>query len=236
MDTFLFRYPQAIEEVFNFGIVTNDQELDSVDLQIIFDFEFFFKEGFQNYPHDAYENLDFVENSYKELDLIDEMAAHAKIVDSNRQYLLKHPLAEAYLHLKWQLVQKYFYFNMFLYACFVITLTAFAILQTEMLKCKRGLINEIIVCGDFNKLSYNHSHQFNFLTIVGEHLKTNEDNHKAWLFVILGIGSVIGLCFIAIRLAHLKIFKCLKISGFARNLFLFFHNSFTQKSTIKTIS
>ena len=134
MDTFLFRYPQAIEEVFNFGIVTNDQELDSVDLQIIFDFEFFFKEGCKNYPHDAYDNLDFVENSYKELDSIDEMAAHAKIVDSNRQYLLKHPLAEAYLHLKWQLVQKYFYFNMFLYACFVITLTAFAILQTEMLK------------------------------------------------------------------------------------------------------
>ena len=215
MDTFLFRYPQAIEEVFNFGIVTNDQELDSVDLQIIFDFEFFFKEGFQNYPHDAYENLDFVEDSYKELDSIDEMAAHAKIVDSNRQYLLKHPLAEAYLHLKWQLVQKYFYFNMFLYACFVITLTAFAILQTEMLKCKRGLINEIIVCGDFNKLSYNHSHQFNFLSIVGEHLKTNKDNwiyHQAWLFVILGIGSVIGLCFIAIRLAHLSIFKYLKIS------------------------
>ena len=43
MDTFLTRYPQAIEEVFNFGISTNDQELDSVDLQIIFDFEFFFK-------------------------------------------------------------------------------------------------------------------------------------------------------------------------------------------------
>ena len=70
MDTFLFRYPQAIEEVFNFGIVTNDQELDSVDLQIIFDFEFFFKEGFQNYPHDAYENLDFVETCYEELDSI----------------------------------------------------------------------------------------------------------------------------------------------------------------------
>ena len=138
MDTFLFRYPQAIDEVFNFGIVTNDQELDSVDLQIIFDFEFFFKEGFQNYAHDSYENLDFVESCYEELDSIDEMAAHAKIVDSNRQYLLKHPLAEAYLHLKWQLVQKYFYFNMFLYACFVITLTAFAILQTEMLKVRKS--------------------------------------------------------------------------------------------------
>ena len=78
--------------------------------------------------------------------------------------------------------------------------------QKLPLKCKRGLINEMIVCGDFNKLSYNHSHQFNFLAIVGEHLKTNEDNWiytKAWLFVILGIGSVFGLCFIAVRLAQL---------------------------------
>ena len=77
--------------------------------------------------------------------------------------------------------------------------------QKLPLKCKRGLINEMIVCGDFNKLSYNHSHQFNFLAIVGEHLKTNEDNWiytKAWLFVILGIGSVFGLCFIAVRLAQ----------------------------------
>ena len=44
-DIFLKKHPQAVEEIMNAGIKTNGQCLDSGDLQIIFDFEIFFREG-----------------------------------------------------------------------------------------------------------------------------------------------------------------------------------------------
>ena len=206
MDVFLKRYPQAICEIFNNGIKTNDQELDSVDLQIIFDFEFFFKEGFEKYPLDAEAEQD-LNVCKKKIGAINEMAAHSKIVEYNRQDLLKHPLAEAYLHLKWQLVQKYFYFNMFLYACFVLTLTAFATVQAEMFKCHNDHKTfQMVACGNYNKLTLksdfnNQSFNFNFLIIVEEHIKAQDGwlNQKGWLFVVLGILSIIGFSLIAIR-------------------------------------
>ena len=39
------RYPKPIEDIFANAITTNGQELESMDLQIIFNFELFNKEG-----------------------------------------------------------------------------------------------------------------------------------------------------------------------------------------------
>ena len=40
-----FRYPKPIEDILANAITTNGQELESMDLQIIFNFELFYKEG-----------------------------------------------------------------------------------------------------------------------------------------------------------------------------------------------
>ena len=45
MDKLLENHPLCVEEIMNLGIQTNGQELDSTDLQIIFNFESFFYEG-----------------------------------------------------------------------------------------------------------------------------------------------------------------------------------------------
>ena len=45
LDKLLENHPLAVEEIMNLGIQTNGQELDSTDLQIIFNFESFFHEG-----------------------------------------------------------------------------------------------------------------------------------------------------------------------------------------------
>ena len=39
------RYPKPIEDIFANAITTNGQELESMDLQIIFNFDLFYKEG-----------------------------------------------------------------------------------------------------------------------------------------------------------------------------------------------
>ena len=44
IDVLLQIHPQAVEDIMNTGIETNGQELDSADLQIIFNFEVFFQE------------------------------------------------------------------------------------------------------------------------------------------------------------------------------------------------
>ena len=45
MDKLLENHPLCVEEIMNLGVQTNGQELDSTDLQIIFNFESFFYEG-----------------------------------------------------------------------------------------------------------------------------------------------------------------------------------------------
>ena len=95
MDILLQTHPQAVEEILNLGISTNGQELDSTDLQVIFNFEIFFHEGLTKDVH-HFENQPFKH--------VDEMAGLSKISDSNYKDLLKTPLAEAFLHIKWQLI------------------------------------------------------------------------------------------------------------------------------------
>ena len=53
-------------------------------------------------------------------DEVNEMALLSKIVTSSQRDLLKHPLAEAFLHLKWQLMKKFVYLNIHLYVLFLL--------------------------------------------------------------------------------------------------------------------
>ena len=58
-----------------------------------------------------------------------EMAFLHKIVASGRLELLKHPICESFLQLKWFRVRKYFYLYMFIYIVFMISLNGLIILD-----------------------------------------------------------------------------------------------------------
>ena len=84
IDVFLERHPEAIEEFLNECISTNGQELDSDELQIIFNFELFFKEGFPKHENNS-------GTIYEVLNNVDELAFHKKIIEANASQLLEHP-------------------------------------------------------------------------------------------------------------------------------------------------
>ena len=112
----------------NTGITTNGQELDSSSLKIIFNFEVFLREGIddENSPFDIPKNFDD----------INELASLMKIVRSNYKDLLKNPLAEAFLHMKWQLVDKLFYFYFIWYTIFLVILTIMSYIMGEMTRSR----------------------------------------------------------------------------------------------------
>ena len=118
MDVLLQRNPPAVEELMNLGIETNGQAIDSADLQIIFNFEIFFHEG----------KLGLIERRSDKMQ-VNEMDAHLKIIESNHKELLKHPLAEAFLHFKWQLNKKVFLLNCVAFFTFLLMLTSMTMLE-----------------------------------------------------------------------------------------------------------
>ena len=147
LDVFLGKYPQAVEELFDHGITTNGQDLDAVGLQLIFNFDFFFKEGLMEKfkdddspdNYDDQNNTDLVDNTKEENgngSAVNEMAVHQKIVKSKENFLLKHPLADSFLYLKWQMIRRYFFLNIFIYWLFVFCFTTFLYAQQELYNCR----------------------------------------------------------------------------------------------------
>lgn len=116
-DKLLYRNPQIAEGLLDAAVDTNGQDLDSDDLLLIFDLEIFYHEGFGT----------------KVSEIMDEVAAHAKIFSLRKPELLHHPLSETLLLLKWNRCKKIFFANLFLYTLFVACLTTMAILQMRMM-------------------------------------------------------------------------------------------------------
>ncbi len=99
---------------------SNGQDLDSSDLLLILDLEIFRREAeLTREDGDAFP---------------DEMAAHSKMLRFQADKLLKNPLAETFLHLKWTLIKRFFYFNVFMYTMFVLSLTTLAVVATSVVK------------------------------------------------------------------------------------------------------
>ena len=232
LDNYLKRNPQAVEELLNHGITTNGQELDSVNLQICFDFDIFFKEGMKksctitdidedkalsasmntdsetlnmsegSIQYDPKQTLSFLEITKE--NAVDEMKAHKKIVETGESFLLRHPLAEAYLHLKWQLIRNYYYLNMLFYTLFLIAFTILVVIQEEMYTCRSHIVTlDGLKCGEFGKLVFddhsNVSYAFNFLEMVYIYWNSDDLWWAGLLFAIFGIFTIIGFVFIIIR-------------------------------------
>ena len=149
---------------------------------------------------------------------LNEMAVHNKIEKSKEGFLFRHPLAEAYLHLKWQMINKYFYLNMLLYIFFLTSFTAFVVMQEQMFNCCDGPkkdgspnctaknVSPKIKCGKFNKFEWNNETEPSkpskalMLFIVDQywwneatyHFDKNLYRCYAILFIMFDVSSMIG--------------------------------------------
>ena len=120
----------------NSCISTNGQELDSTELQIIYTLDVFFKEGLMiSGEEEESSNILNTLMISQVLENVKETALLNKIVTFKQSSLLMHPVAAAYLHFKWKLIRNWIYFNVLLHFVFLLILTAFGIISTEMLKC-----------------------------------------------------------------------------------------------------
>ena len=218
-DVMIKRNPQIVQEIMDNAVYTNGQELDSTELTIIFDFELFFRQGLKvkaveeeeerskknadlRDKIEQFDSFEFTnpgnEQRYPTKDDIDnmnEMEAHGQMVQMACPELLKHPLAEAYLHLKWKLISRMFYFNCGLYAFFVLMLTTMTILMSKMNQCDSGY--HVMNCSQsYNKLDTN-----NFGQVVQAFLASDESGAKelGQSFLVFYTLTALGLLFLCLR-------------------------------------
>ena len=185
-DVMIQRNPHAVEEIMDNAISTNGQELDSSELEIIFDFELFFRQGLARKTN---------EEEYLTEDLNDnnEMRAHSQIVQLTCQELLKHPLAEAFLHLKWKLTRKMFYFNVMAYSFFVLMFSILTIIMSKMNLCDKNYPVHLNCSTEYNKWDTS-----NFGVVIEAFLTHGNSDAQdlARAFLAFYILSLIGLAFL----------------------------------------
>ena len=108
-DVFLNKNASAANMLLDNGITSNGRDLTSTNLVIIFDFKPFRRQtSFSN----------------------GEMALHHKIVLQDQKNLLKHPLVESFLQLKYRLIRPLFLINILFFLIFTLSITTLATLDT----------------------------------------------------------------------------------------------------------
>ncbi|KAF0296921.1 Transient receptor potential channel pyrexia [Amphibalanus amphitrite] len=101
--------PSAMPDVLDRYMTTNGQPLDSSQLEVYLDYmPFWDVERKKPAP---------------------ETALLRAIVDANQNELLKHPVVETFMHVKWLQIRRYFYFNFVFYVCFALLVTAYGMLR-----------------------------------------------------------------------------------------------------------
>lgn len=97
-DTFLESMPEGCLAILNHFVALEGSSIQAHDLKITFDYKLI--------------------HSYNSR----EMLFLHNIVKANKIDLLKHPICESFLHLKWLKVRKYFYSYLALYLVFLLIL------------------------------------------------------------------------------------------------------------------
>ena len=149
LNTLLMNNPEAANEILNDAIETNGQELDSSDLQIIYNFEL----------------LHCVIN-----DEIDELTTLRKIA-SVSPVLLQNPLVEGFLNLKWQMWKHRVYWNVTLMALFLLTLTGLLTINTKLSFCHENPMTP----GSCTNLLMNETTLQHIMDSISNHDKLNYD-------------------------------------------------------------
>ena len=143
LDTLLMNNPDAANEVLNYGIETNGQELDSSDFQIIYNFELLHRS----------------KNGE-----IDEMSTLRKIA-SISPVLLQNPLVEGFLNLKWQMWKHRVYCNVTLMALFLLGLTGLLTINTRLAFCTENAM----IPGSCTDLSLNGTTLQHIKDVISNH-------------------------------------------------------------------
>ncbi|XP_037091953.1 transient receptor potential channel pyrexia-like [Pollicipes pollicipes] len=126
--TLLQNVPSAVPDVFEHYMTTNNRPLDSSELEVYLDYMPFWDAERQ---HPA-----------------PETGVLRAIVDADQDELLKHPLVETFLHIKWLQVRRFFIFNFAFYVCFALLVTGYGMMcvmqpyaaATKVLACISGLL------------------------------------------------------------------------------------------------
>ena len=103
LDILMDKNPSTVKAILDDKIYTNGQDLNSEHLLLVFD-------------------LDVIQKSEQSAEL-NEMTLHSKISNVKEQKLLEHPLSEAFLVLKGQLLRRYNVSNIVIYLCYAFFLS-----------------------------------------------------------------------------------------------------------------
>ena len=96
-DALLQKNHKAASGLLDYFIGTNGEELDSPDLQIIFDFQF------------------MVDESKVQLNVADETVVANKIIQSGKSFLLDHPLVSSTLHCSTTFISQLYFWWILIY-------------------------------------------------------------------------------------------------------------------------
>nr|QCO69761.1 pyrexia [Amphibalanus improvisus] len=105
----LANIPSSVPDVLERYMTTNDEPLDSSQLEVYLDYMPFWDPK-RDVPA-------------PETDLLRD------IVDADQNELLKHPVVETFMHVKWLQIRRYFYFNFVFYVCFALLVTAYGMMR-----------------------------------------------------------------------------------------------------------
>ena len=128
------------------------------------------------------------------------MAAISKISQSSHIDLVKTPLVEAFLNIKWQSVDSLFYCNVAAYTTFLLMFTTMTALLGKMSDCIEvvdDLTGYNIDCTEYSK-----THDLNFWDVVERHIDDQKSSHHNTLgksFTISFYWASIGLIFLITR-------------------------------------
>ena len=117
LDIILEKNPSAAKVVLDDSVYTNLEDLTSKRLLLVFDLEVIFKsEGSKEYR---------------------EMSLHKKLLSASQEQLLEHPLSEAFLVLKSQLLRPFYSINILTYLLYALLLTGLSWMSTSIrLECE----------------------------------------------------------------------------------------------------
>ncbi len=107
-DMYLDTMPEGCLAIMNHYVTTNGMSVGGSDLKITYDYAIF------RGPSSSRSR---------------EMGVLCRIVDTNHIELLKHPICESFLHIKWLLVERYFYAYIIFYLLFLGLLNGLAVLD-----------------------------------------------------------------------------------------------------------
>ena len=110
LEEFSKKNPLCAATLLSSGILTNNKEDWDKDLLYIYDLSIFRKTDLAG--------------------RVDEISYLKRFHEDGRKSLLKHPLTEAFLHLKWQNISKFVWFNIFLYGLYLFFFTSSVVMAT----------------------------------------------------------------------------------------------------------